>query len=66
MRCSLAFPPAIEAIQLVVTPLGRSVQSVDVVDNLTGLVVGLATAHAGGLTRPATAPSPPDLSGFLR
>ncbi len=41
---SLAFPPAIEAIQLVVTPLGRSCQSVDVVDNLTGLVAGLALA----------------------
>jgi hypothetical protein len=41
---ALAFPFAIEAIQLVVTPLGRACQGVDVVDNLTGVVICLAIA----------------------
>jgi glycopeptide antibiotics resistance protein len=39
---SVALPVAIELIQLVVTSLGRTCQSADVVDNLTGLVIGLA------------------------
>lgn len=41
VAASLAFPFAIEAIQLALTPLGRTCQSVDVVDNLTGLVLGI-------------------------
>jgi hypothetical protein len=39
-----ALPFAIEGIQLVAPPLGRACQSVDVANNLTGLVVGLAIA----------------------
>ena len=39
-----AMPLAIEAIQLVVTPLGRKCQSADVVDNLIGLTLGIAIA----------------------
>ena len=39
-----SLPFAIEGIQLVATPLGRSCQSVDVGNNLTGLVTGLAIA----------------------
>jgi hypothetical protein len=41
-----ALPVLIEAIQLVATPLGRLCQSGDVVDNLTGLVIGLVAAAA--------------------
>jgi hypothetical protein len=41
---SLALPVAIEGIQLVVTPLGRSCQAVDIVDNVSGLLIGLALA----------------------
>jgi hypothetical protein len=39
---AVAFPFAIEATQLVVTPLHRACESADVVDNLSGLVLGLA------------------------
>jgi VanZ family protein len=39
---AVAFPFAIEATQLVLTPLHRACESADVVDNLTGLVLGLA------------------------
>jgi hypothetical protein len=39
---AVALPFAIEATQLLVTPLGRACQSADVVDNLTGLLLGLA------------------------
>jgi hypothetical protein len=38
---AIALPFAIEAIQLVVTPLGRACQSADVADNLVGLAVGV-------------------------
>jgi len=41
IAASVALPFAIEAIQLVVTTLGRACQSADVVDNLTGLLIGL-------------------------
>jgi hypothetical protein len=55
---AVAAPVAIEAIQSVVVALGRGCQSADVVDNLTGLVVGLAgvtaTRHLeSALRRPA-------------
>ena len=43
---AIALPFAIEATQLLVVPLGRACQGADVVDNLTGLAVGLA---AGGV-----------------
>ena len=38
---AIALPFAIEGLQLVVLSLGRGCQSADVVDNLTGLVIGL-------------------------
>ena len=38
---AIAFPFAIEYIQLIAAPLGRGCESDDVIDNLTGLVVGL-------------------------
>jgi glycopeptide antibiotics resistance protein len=41
---AVALPFLIEAVQLVATPLGRLCQSGDVVDNLTGLVIGLVVA----------------------
>ena len=41
---AIALPVLIEAIQLVATPLGRLCQSGDVIDNLTGLVIGLVAA----------------------
>ncbi len=41
---AVALPFLIEAIQLAATPLGRVCQSGDVVDNLTGLVIGLVAA----------------------
>ena len=45
---AVALPFAIEGLQLVATPLGRACQSGDVVDNLTGLFLGLAGALAAG------------------
>lgn len=40
--CAVALPFVIEMTQLLVIPLGRACESADVVDNLTGLVIGLA------------------------
>lgn len=40
-------PPAIEAIQLAATPLGRACQSADVADNLIGLALGFAAGSTG-------------------
>ncbi len=48
---AIALPVAIEAIQLVVTPLDRACQRADVVDNLTGLLLGLAAGSVGRLAR---------------
>ena len=42
LAAAVALPFAIEATQLVVIPLHRACESADVVDNLTGLVLGLA------------------------
>ena len=39
---AIALPFAVEAIQYIATPLGRECQSSDVIDNLTGLFLGLA------------------------
>ena len=43
---AIILPPAIEATQLLVGVLDRACQSSDVVDNLTGLVIGLAIGRA--------------------
>ena len=49
---AIALPFAIEAIQLVVVPLGRYCDSADVSDNLIGLVFGLALGTIiGGAVR---------------
>ena len=39
---AIALPFLVEATQLIVLPLGRACQVSDVIDNLTGLVIGLA------------------------
>ncbi len=41
MSGAIGLPFAIEAIQLLAPPLGRGCESADVVDNPTGLVIGL-------------------------
>ena len=46
---AIAFPFVIEGTQLLVTPLGRACQSGDVIDNLTGLVLGLAAGTLIGI-----------------
>ena len=45
---AVILPFAVEAFQLVVTPLGRACQSADVFDNLLGLVVGLGVGSLIG------------------
>ena len=45
---AVALPFAIEAFQLVATPLGRACQSGDVVDNLAGLILGLVGGWSVG------------------
>ena len=42
LAAAVALPFAIEATQLVVVSLGRACESADIIDNLTGLVIGLA------------------------
>jgi len=46
---AIALPFAIETIQLLVPALDRFCESADVVDNLTGLVLGLAGGSVAGL-----------------
>jgi len=46
---ALVLPFAIEAFQYLVPALDRSCSTVDVIDNLTGLIVGLAVGLAGRL-----------------
>ena len=43
---ALGLAPAVELTQLVATPLDRACQSSDIIDNLTGLVVGMLAARA--------------------
>jgi VanZ like protein len=50
-------PPAIETVQLLSSGLGRACQGADVVDNLTGLAIGVVTGAvtarlAPGIRRP--------------
>ena len=52
LAVALALPFAIEATQLVVIPLGRACQGADVIDNLTGLVIGLMAGAVLGRLRP--------------
>jgi glycopeptide antibiotics resistance protein len=53
VAAGVALPFAIEAIQLLVPVLARACQSADVVDNLTGLIVGLAAGTVVGRVLPA-------------
>lgn len=46
---ALLAPFAVELFQLLVPVLGRGCQSADVIDNLTGLIVGMAGATAARL-----------------
>lgn len=55
-----ALPFAIEVLQLVAVPLGRECQSSDVIDNLTGLALGIVAATA---VRWITAMRPPGQLG---
>ena len=48
VAAAMALPFAIETIQLLVPWLDRGCQSADVIDNLTGLIVGLAAGSAAG------------------
>jgi hypothetical protein len=56
----LAVPFAIEAIQLVATPLDRACQAVDVIDNEVGLLIGLVLAIGVVLAGRLAAPTRPD------
>jgi glycopeptide antibiotics resistance protein len=55
LMLSIALPPAIELTQLVVTDLLRGCQSADVIDNLTGLFIGLAATTAARIVTRAWA-----------
>ena len=55
---ALGLPVAIEAIQFFVPVLGRGCQSADVIDNLTGLVVGAGIGTAARLLRAASSAGP--------
>ena len=60
---AFALPFAIEMTQLLMTALDRACESADVVDNLTGLAIGLASGTAigwlvRGIHRPAEPPGP--------
>jgi glycopeptide antibiotics resistance protein len=57
---AIVFPFAIEALQLVVTILDRQCQSADVIDNLTGLALGLAIGVVVNVAiGPGETPPPP-------
>jgi glycopeptide antibiotics resistance protein len=63
LAAAIALPFAIEASQLLVTALDRACQSGDLVDNLTGLGIGLAAGVTvgwlvPGLGRPGDRPAP--------
>jgi hypothetical protein len=63
---ALALPFAVEAVQLLVPVIRRGCESADVVDNLTGLAIGLVTGAVTGVLVPglrvgrptAAAPAP--------
>jgi hypothetical protein len=58
IAAAIALPIAIESLQLVVAPLERACQSADVVDNLTGLGIGLAAGIVAGRLRTRSHPGP--------
>ena len=54
---AVALPFVIEATQLLVTPLGRACESGDVVDNVTGLFIGLAAGAVVSALAPMIGPT---------
>jgi hypothetical protein len=54
LLAAMALPFAIEATQMVVTPLGRACQAADVVENLSGLALGLIVAAVAASVRRLT------------
>jgi glycopeptide antibiotics resistance protein len=48
MAVALVLPFAIETTQLIATPLDRACQSADVVDNISGLILGFAVGSVAG------------------
>ena len=57
---ALALPFLIEGIQYLIPVLGRSCSSIDVVDNLTGLVLGLGVGMVGRLALSVNSKPEPD------
>lgn len=51
---AIALPFLIESLQLVTPILDRGCEAADVVDNLTGLVIGLTAGALAGRVRPGT------------
>jgi glycopeptide antibiotics resistance protein len=49
IAAAVALPFVIETTQLLVAPLDRACQSADVIDNLTGIVLGLASGSLAGV-----------------
>jgi glycopeptide antibiotics resistance protein len=54
LGAAVALPFVIETTQLLATPLDRACQSADVVDNLTGLVIGFALGWIIATLRPVS------------
>jgi hypothetical protein len=62
----LVLPIAVEATQLLVTPLHRACESADVVDNLSGLVIGLVAGTSLGRIVPSIGRPVPRRPGSAR
>jgi glycopeptide antibiotics resistance protein len=54
----LALPVAIETTQLIATPLDRACQSADVVDNISGLLIGFVVGSVAGYLLSRASPAP--------
>ena len=54
----LALPFVIETTQLIATPLDRACQSADIVDNVSGLLIGLVIGSVAGLLLSRATPAP--------
>ena len=58
MAGALALPIVIETTQLIATPLGRACQSADVVDNVSGLLIGFVIGSVAGFVMSRTGANP--------
>jgi glycopeptide antibiotics resistance protein len=58
MAVGLALPVAIETTQLIATPLDRACQSADVVDNISGLLIGFVVGSVAGYLLSRASPAP--------